>query len=256
MDNKSALISKVVFSLLLVAVVGQVAFYLYSSKKITPIVNQFSPSKLPGPGLEDRNQIIEKLRDEVVKLDFMDVLSYLQTAQLHPCRITENCLDFYNATDGWWAYVHNDKSLPILPGNKNYFVLKVSIKSTPAEAGITISPNKNLVDNNPQHVFIGIGDNHHRLVVYAKSDLHPETLTLVDEIVPSFSTMYVIFDRYGKYLAIADENLSVFKRYVDVDNATGGKFPQGIFPEGVAYFGFGISPHTYLFMPRALYAAF
>lgn len=256
MNNKTTTISKIIFAILVIAVAAQVAFYFYSNNKIAPIVNQFAPSKLPGPGLEERNQIIELFRKDMVKLNFVDVLGYLQTAQLHPCRITENCLDFYNGTDGWWAYVHNDKSLPVLPGNKNYFVLKISLKSTPAEAGITISPNKNLVDNNPQHIFIGLGDHHHRLVAYAKSDLYPETLTLIDEIVPSISTIYVIFDRYGKYLAVADENFSVVKRYVDVDSATGGKFPQGIFPEGIAYFGFGISPHTYLFMPRALYAAF
>lgn len=258
--DRSALVSKVVFAILIVVVLGQIGFYLYTNKKISTAVNRIFVPSVKTPKLTDRQTILKVLDNKVPSLNFTDLSSYFFGAQTEPCSITKNCFEYYNNKDEWHAYTYNDKPLPAVPTKENYFVIRVSMRAIPDGAGITLMPYPaSALHYDPQRIFIGLDNNNTLLTVEIKSDETGTAYTVIDEqfdVLFPITTLYIVLDRQGKYLAISDDLFIRFSKYIDIDAASGGAFPRGLFPEGKAYLGFGAGTHSYLFIPEILYATF
>lgn len=258
--DRSVLVSKVVFAVLIVVVLGQVAFYLYSNKKVSTAVNKIFVPSIKTPKLTDRQRILKVLDEKVSTLNYVDLSGYFNEEQLEPCNVTENCFEYYNPRDEWYAYTHNEKPLPAIPTKENYFVLRVTMRAIPDGAGITLMPYPaSAIHYDPQRIFIGLDNNNTLLTVEIKSDETDTAYTIIDEQFDTLfpiTTLYIVLDRQGKYLAISDDLFTRVSKYIDIDAASGGAFPRGLFPEGKAYLGYGTGSHSYLFIPKILYASF
>lgn len=246
--NKIKIGQKIVLFLLLFLIIGEILYYFYLSGGQLIVNDIFSMRWVNKPTLNQDN-VLDYFRKEKNSLIFTDLLKYLKPDESEPCIFTSNC--FEKRTDNLYVtYVNYENPFALSPLNK-YYVIRLDLKnysenlSSVALLGKLSSNIANLYWEDISALLFGTGDNNHYLYVEALPGDDEMNLPILDEATNQRTSWYIIFDREGKNFIISDKYFDVV-RVIDINEKTGGKFPNGVFPDGKLYFGHLIAPQSHL----------
>lgn len=163
-----------------------------------------------------------------------------------------------NASDYWseTAFIDNEYAIPV---NKPFTLhLEENYEENYFKeiSGITligkINPDKKIWGKGNIKLFIGFSADKKKLYISAFDGKSGTPITLLYKEIKGFiSSLVIRFNRNGKNLSISDEKNNLIVK-IDVNSVSKNRFPQGLFPEGKLYLGYGIASHSALKIQKML----
>jgi hypothetical protein len=157
-----------------------------------------------------------------------------------------NCFFSSNISEKEWKS-GLDKDFPITTSGP--FIVKINFNGDQGPSGVNlngqVSKNNGIWWKGSSNIFFGIGNEGKRLYIDAKNNSSEPTLIFDKVFDKKLGGIYVMFDEAGKYFLVTDLTYNKLV-YVDLNEVTKDRFPDGLFPNKEFYVGYSIAPQSNL----------
>ncbi len=243
----------VLFVFFLIIGIAELGYYLYliflprSSSPVT--LDKSAITNLLANVPPEKKALLDLIpKAKAGRGEFTNGVDYLRQPGDKKCFLALNCLEIDNKENYWLDHKNTAPSSPILLNGP--FLVRLSLINKKDIAGISLSGEVNDSSlnwwENIKVIFIGLGEDNTRLYLDARNGSSLEPIHLLDKLLPTkISLLNLFFDKSGQHLLITNENYEVLD-FVDINELSAGKFPNGIFINQKVYLGYGIAPKSYL----------
>jgi len=178
------------------------------------------------------------------KRNFISYNSLLKAVMIDAknCKITKNCFQSQNTEKTEWKN-DVDHDFPITISGS--FLVKMNLSGNKMPSGINLTGR--LATGNKflwqgfKNIFFGVGNDGKRLYIDAKNS-RPYSFLLFDQTFENkIEGIYILFNEKGTSFLVTDLSYNKIT-FIDLDKATDGKFPGGLFPDKQFYIGYVIAP--------------
>lgn len=158
------------------------------------------------------------------------------------CLAEKKCFQLNNTTKKEWKN-DTDKDFPITISGP--FVMRLNYYGHKEPSGISIDMGIKKDDEywweNVKNIFFGIGKDGRQLYIDAKNNSPDPLLIYENTFDKKIEGIYILFNEIGTSFLITDLSYNKIA-FIDINEVTNNKFPDGLFPDKNFYIGYAIAP--------------